>query len=48
MKLSGSFERQLTDWGLGLNVEAKKLLVSYAHLLSRYEKANVIGTMDFG
>ncbi len=33
---------------MGLSVEAKKLLVSYAHLLSRYEKANVIGTRDFG
>jgi 16S rRNA (guanine527-N7)-methyltransferase len=48
MNLSGSFEHQLADWGLGLSVEAKKLLVSYAHLLSRYEKANVIGTRDFG
>lgn len=33
---------------MGLSVEAKKLLVSYAHLLSRYEKANIIGTRDFG
>jgi 16S rRNA (guanine527-N7)-methyltransferase len=48
MKVSGSFERQLAEWGMGLSVEAKKLLVSYAHLLSRYEKANVIGTSDFG
>ena len=48
MKVSGSFERQLAEWGLGLSVEAKKLLLSYARLLSRYDKANVIGTKDFG
>ena len=48
MKVSGSFERQLAEWELDLSIEAKKLLASYAHLLSRYEKANVIGTRDFG
>ncbi len=30
-----------------MSVEAKGLLVAYADLLSRYEKANIIGTRDF-
>lgn len=30
-----------------MSVEAKRLLIAYADLLSRYEKANVIGTRDF-
>ena len=47
MKLPNSFERQLADWGLGRSAVAKELLVEYAHLLSRYERANVIGTRDF-
>jgi 16S rRNA (guanine527-N7)-methyltransferase len=47
MKLSDSFERQLATWGLSMSVEAKRLLIAYADLLSRYEKANVIGTRDF-
>jgi 16S rRNA (guanine527-N7)-methyltransferase len=48
MKVPDSFERQLAEWGLGLSVEAKTILVAYARLLSRYERANVIGTRDFG
>ena len=48
MKVSDSFERQLAEWDLGLSVEAKTILVAYADLLSRYERANVIGTRDFG
>jgi 16S rRNA (guanine527-N7)-methyltransferase len=47
MKVSESFERQLAEWGLGLSVEAKTILAAYADLLSRYERANVIGTRDF-
>jgi 16S rRNA (guanine527-N7)-methyltransferase len=47
MKLSDSFERQLATWGISMSVEAKRLLDAYAYLLSRYEKANVIGTRDF-
>jgi 16S rRNA (guanine527-N7)-methyltransferase len=48
MKASDSFERQVTEWGLGLSVEATTILVAYGRLLSRYERANVIGTRDFG
>jgi 16S rRNA (guanine527-N7)-methyltransferase len=48
MKVSDIFERQLAEWGLALSVEAKTILVAYADLLSRYERANVIGTRDFG
>jgi 16S rRNA (guanine527-N7)-methyltransferase len=48
MKVSDSFERQLAEWGLGLGVEAKTVLIAYAELLSQYERANVIGTKDFG
>jgi 16S rRNA (guanine527-N7)-methyltransferase len=48
MRVSGSFERQLAEWGLGLGVEAKTALVAYADLLSQYDRANVIGTKDFG
>jgi len=48
MKVSGSFERQLAEWELDLGAEAKALLVTYAQLLSLYEKANVIGTRDYG
>ena len=47
MKLSDSFQRQLATWGLSMGVDAKRLLVAYADLLSRYEEANVIGTKDF-
>ena len=47
MKVSDSFERQLAEWGLGLSAEAQTKLVAYADLLSRYERANVIGTRDF-
>ncbi len=36
----------MSAWGLGIGVEVEKLLLAYAHLLSRYEKANVIGTRD--
>ena len=42
-----SFERQLSEWGLRIGADAKKRLLSYAGLLSRYEKANVIGTRNF-
>src|SRR4028118_347914 len=48
MKVSDSFERQMAEWGLGLSVEAKTILIAYARLLSRYERANVVGTRDFG
>ncbi len=43
-----SFRRQLRDWGVDASPEVEKQLQTYAHLLSRYEKANVIGTRDFG
>jgi 16S rRNA (guanine527-N7)-methyltransferase len=36
----------LSDWGLRIGDDAEKRLQSYASLLSRYEKANVIGTRD--
>src|SRR4028119_2083358 len=48
MGVSDSFERQLAEWGLGLGVGAKTSFVAYAGLLSQYERANVIGTKDFG
>ena len=48
MKVSDSFERQVAEWGLDLSVEATTILVAYGRLLSRYERANVIGTRDFG
>lgn len=47
MRMPASLKRQLSDWGLGLGDDAEKRLLSYAGLLSRYEKANVIGTRDF-
>lgn len=31
-----------------MGVEAKTVLIAYAELLSQYERANVIGTKDFG
>ena len=46
MKAPDSFGRQLTDWAVAVGPEAEKQLLAYAHLLSRYEKANVIGTRD--
>jgi 16S rRNA (guanine527-N7)-methyltransferase len=45
--MSDGFKRQLSDWGMEVGVDAEKQLLAYAHLLSRYEKANVIGTKDF-
>ena len=45
--MSDRFERQLSEWGLDIGVEVKKQLLAYAYLLSRYEKANVLGTRDF-
>jgi len=45
--MSDGFERQLSDWGMEVGVDAEKQLLAYAQLLSRYEKANVIGTRDF-
>ena len=48
MKVPDSFERQVSEWDLRLGAEASEQLVAYAGLLSRYEKANVIGTRDFG
>ena len=45
--MPGVFERQLSDWGVSISSEAEKRLLAYADLLSRYEKANVIGTRDF-
>lgn len=47
MRMSDGFKRQLSDWGIKVGVDAEKQLLAYAHLLSRYEKANVIGTRDF-
>lgn len=41
------FDRQVSDWGLEVDREAKNKLFSYARMLSGYEKANVIGTRDF-
>lgn len=38
----------MSRWSLSVGDEAKKLLLAYANLLSRYEKANVIGTKDSG
>ena len=37
----------MSEWGIKVGVDAEKQLLAYAHLLSRYEKANVIGTRDF-
>ena len=47
MRVPDGFERQLTDWGVDVSPGAQKQLLAYAYLLSRYEKANVIGTTDF-
>ena len=47
MRMPESFERQLSDWGLRIGDDAGKRLLSYARLLSHYEKANVIGTRVF-
>ena len=47
MRMSDGFKRQLSAWGIEVGVDAEKVLLAYAHLLSRYEKANVIGTRDF-
>ncbi len=47
MRMSDGFKWQLSDWGIEVDVDAEKQLLAYAHLLSRYEKANVIGTRDF-
>src|SRR5918997_6880320 len=47
MRMSDGFKRQLSDWGIEVGVDAEKVLLAYANLLSRYEKANVIGTRDF-
>lgn len=38
----------MSDWSLGIDPEAKRLLLAYARILSQYEKANVIGTRDLG
>jgi len=46
MKANEVFERQLSDWGLGIAAEARRLLLDYAQILSGYDKANVIGTRD--
>jgi 16S rRNA (guanine527-N7)-methyltransferase len=46
--VSEDFDRQLSDWSLGIDLGEKRLLLAYARMLSRYEKANVIGTRDFG
>lgn len=48
MTTSEVFDRQLSEWGIDVGPEAKALLVAYTLMLSRYEKANVIGTRDFG
>ncbi|CAN5181420.1 16S rRNA (guanine(527)-N(7))-methyltransferase RsmG [soil metagenome] len=48
MTTSEIFDRQLSEWRLDVDPEAKEKLFAYASLLSRYEKANVIGTRDFG
>ncbi len=48
MTVPDIFDRQLSDWGVDISLEAEKQLLAYAHLLSRHEKANVIGTRDFG
>ena len=36
------------DWGLEIDREAKDMLFAYAGMLSKYQRANVIGTRDFG
>ena len=47
MTASEVFDRQLSEWRLSVDPEARDRLFAYADLLSRYEKANVIGTRDF-
>ena len=47
MRVPDGFGRQLSDWGVYIGPDAEEQLLVYAHLLSRYEKANVIGTTDF-
>ena len=47
MTASEIFDRQVSEWRLTVGPEARDRLFAYADLLSRYEKVNVIGTMDF-
>jgi len=46
MKVPDGFKRQLSTWGLDIGVKGERLLLAYARLLSRYDRANVIGTRD--
>jgi 16S rRNA (guanine527-N7)-methyltransferase len=48
VKTTEVFERQLSSWGLDIDAGARRLLVDYAHILSDYDKANVIGTREPG
>lgn len=44
--MSAVLQRQLSSWGLQVSSEAEESLLSYARILSSYDKANVIGTRD--
>jgi 16S rRNA (guanine527-N7)-methyltransferase len=39
-------EEQVAAWGLHLDHVKRERLLEYAHLLARYDRANVIGTRD--
>jgi 16S rRNA (guanine527-N7)-methyltransferase len=39
--------RQASAWGLSIGSEAEASLLHYAHILSSYDRANVIGTRGF-
>jgi 16S rRNA (guanine527-N7)-methyltransferase len=41
-----SLEAQASAWGLSLDCGRCERLTKYAHLLARYDRANVIGTRD--
>lgn len=48
MKPTEVFDRQLSAWSLSVGLGAKQSLLAYARILSEYNKANVVGTRDFG
>lgn len=37
----------MSDWGLSIDAKTRESLLDYAHILSTYHRANVIGTRDF-
>lgn len=48
MNAEALFDSQLSYWGLTVGRGARETLFDYAGLLSGYDRANIIGTRDFG